>query len=78
MFQIRRKRAVGITGAVLSSVGAMLVAVYGPALQQAIAALGASGGLWGIIHSATVNSPRALKEDKWYYVWALSRKADSI
>jgi hypothetical protein len=72
----RRKRAVGVTGAVIGSVGAILVAVYGPALEAAIATIGATGGVWGIIHAATENSTRALREDKWYYVWALAKKSN--
>lgn len=76
METVQRKRAVGVTGAVIGSVGAILVAVYGPALEAAIAALGATGGVWGIIHATTENSTRALREDKWYYVWALAKKSN--
>jgi len=72
----RRKKSVAVTGAVIGSVGAILVAVYGPALAAAIAAIGASGGVWGIIHAASENSTRALREDKWYYVWALAEKSN--
>lgn len=57
--------------------GAILVAVYGPALAAAVAALGATGGVWGIIHAATENSTRALREDKWYYVWALAKESNT-
>ncbi|MFI5891806.1 hypothetical protein ACIA5D_17000 [Actinoplanes sp. NPDC051513] len=70
----RRKRAVSVTGAAIGSVGAILVAVYGPALAAAIAAVGASGGVWGILSATADNSIRALREDKWYYVWALAKK----
>ncbi|QNP75372.1 hypothetical protein IAG44_42210 [Streptomyces roseirectus] len=73
METLRRKRAVSVTGAAVGSVGAVLVAVYGPALQAAIAALGAGGGLWGLVHAATENSSRPLRQDKWFYVWALQR-----
>ncbi|WP_116202545.1 hypothetical protein [Amycolatopsis circi] len=73
----RRKKAVGVTGAVIGSVGATLAAVYGPALQAAIAALGATGGVWGIIHAAAENDTRALRQDTWYYVWALAQKANT-
>lgn len=72
----RRKRAVALTGAVIGSVGAILVAVYGPALAAAVAAIGASGGVWGIIHAASENSTRPLRLDKWYYVWALAEKSN--
>lgn len=73
----RRKKAVAVTGAVIGSVGAILVAVYGPALAAAVAAIGASGGMWGIIHAAAENRTRALREDKWYYVWVLAKKSDT-
>jgi hypothetical protein len=43
-------------------------------MQAAIAAAGASGGLWGIIHAATENSIRTLRSNKWYYVWVLAKK----
>lgn len=70
----RRKRAVAVTGAVIGSVGAILVAVYGPELAKAVAAIGASGGVWGIIHAVSENSTWDLRQDKWYYVWALAKK----
>jgi hypothetical protein len=63
---------------VIGSVGAILVAVYGPALEAAIAAIGVGGvGVWGIIRAATENSTRPLREDKWYYVWALAKKSNT-
>jgi len=74
MMRTRRKRAVAASGAAIGSVAAILVAVYGPALEAAITALGVSGGVWGILNAATDNSTRALREDKWYYVWALAKK----
>ncbi|MGO4422718.1 hypothetical protein AB4Z54_29450, partial [Streptomyces sp. MCAF7] len=77
MDALRRKRAVSVTGAAIGSVGAILVAVYGPALQAAIGALGAGGGLWGIVHAAAENSPRSLRQDKWFYVWALQKASGS-
>ncbi|MER6912421.1 hypothetical protein ABT354_12190 [Streptomyces sp. NPDC000594] len=75
--QVRRKRAVAVTGAVVGTVSASLVAVYGPALQPALAAVagGAAGGLWGAFQAGADNSPRALRENAWYYVWTLSRAA---
>ncbi|MFE5968495.1 hypothetical protein [Streptomyces sp. NPDC056463] len=78
MNQVRRKRAVSVTGAVVGTVTASLVAVYGPALQSALTAVvgGAAGGLWGAFQAGADNSPRALRENAWYYVWTLSRKAD--
>lgn len=72
----QRKRAVAVTGPVIGSVGAILVAVYGPALAAAVETIGATGGVWGVIHAVTENSTRALREDKWYYVWALAKKSN--
>jgi hypothetical protein len=69
----RRKRAVAVSGAVLGSVSAVLVAVYGPALAGAIAAVGAGGGLWGVVSAMAENSGKHIHESKWYYVWALKR-----
>ncbi|MEU4272291.1 hypothetical protein [Streptomyces sp. NPDC026092] len=78
MNQVRRKRAVSVTGAVVGTVTASLVAVYGPALQSALTAVvgGAAGGLWGAFQAGADNSPRTLRENSWYYVWTLSRAAD--
>ncbi|WP_146060484.1 hypothetical protein [Amycolatopsis sp. CA-128772] len=75
-----RKRAVASTGAVLGTVGAVLVAVYGPALAGAVAALGASGGIWGVVNAATEYNKRAFRHNKWYYVWMLtkSRRSDYL
>lgn len=72
MAQARRSRAVGATGAIVGTVGAILVAVYGQTLAEAVAIAGASGGVWQIIQAAAENSPRSLRDDKWYYVWLLS------
>ncbi|GAB3006811.1 hypothetical protein GCM10027184_75350 [Saccharothrix stipae] len=74
MTKVKRKRAVAVSGAAIGTVGAVLVAVYGPAMQAAIATAGASGSLWGIIHAATENNIRTLRDNKWYYVWVLARK----
>ncbi|MFC0107944.1 hypothetical protein [Kibdelosporangium aridum] len=78
MAKVRRKRTVAVTGAGIGTVGATLVAVYGPAFAQALAILGAAGagGVWGIIQTAMDNSPRALRHDRWYYVWALAKRAN--
>jgi hypothetical protein len=77
----RRRRAVAVSGAAVGTVGAVLAAVYGPVMEDAfklIAASSAGSGLWTIIDAATSNSPRELKEDRWHYVWALSRKAQTL
>jgi hypothetical protein len=70
----RRKRAVAATGAFVGTVGATLVAVYGPALEEALKIIGASGGAWGIIAAMSEDGKRTARKDKWYYVWALSQK----
>lgn len=75
--KVQRKRAVAVTGAVIGSVGATLLIVYGPALTAAVAAIGVSGGMWGFIHAATENSTRPLRENKWYYVWVLAKKSST-
>jgi hypothetical protein len=75
MDKARRKRSVAVTGAVVGSVGAILVAVYGPALAAAVAVVGAGGGLWSIVNAATDNSSRGIRENKWYYVWVLAKKS---
>ena len=75
MERVRRKRSVAVTGAVVSSVGAVLVAVYGPALAAAVTAVGATGGLWGIMNAAAENSARVLRENQWHYVWVLAKKS---
>ncbi|WP_125525260.1 hypothetical protein [Streptomyces sp. WAC 05379] len=75
---VRRKRAVAVSGAVVGTIGASLVAVYGPAFQSAAAVLGAAGagGIWGIIQSAADNSPRTLRDSPWFYIWMLNRKSE--
>jgi hypothetical protein len=75
MERVRRRKSVAVTGAVVGSVGAVLVAVYGPALAAAVATLGAGGGLWGIVNAAAENSTRVLRESEWHYVWVLARKS---
>jgi hypothetical protein len=70
----RRKRTVAVTQAIVSSTGATLVAVYGPAFQQVIAAIGASGGLWMAIKTLAENSTRELRHNDWYYVWVLDEQ----
>jgi hypothetical protein len=73
----RRKRAIAVTGAGLGTVSAVLVAVYGPAFEQALAILGAAGagGVWGILQASTDPGVRTVKDNQWYYVWALGRKS---
>jgi hypothetical protein len=71
--KVRHRRALAATGATVGSTAVILVAVYGPAFQEVIATIGATGGLWGIIHAIADNSPRQLRDNKWYYIWVLSR-----
>lgn len=77
MAKIRTIRAVAASGAVVTTGAAVLTAVYGPAIAPAVAALGATGGLWGAVHAVTENSVRTLRDGKpWYYVWTLSKKVN--
>jgi hypothetical protein len=73
----RRKNLLAATGATVGSVGAVLVAVYGPALAAVVTALGAGSGGWGMLHSVAEKNPRAVREDKWYYVWVLAKKSEA-
>lgn len=77
MKRVRGQRAVAVSGAVVASVSATLVAVYGPALEWVVGVIGgATPGLWGILQARGESSTRSLKEDKWHYVWALSKKSN--
>ncbi|MDA1362606.1 hypothetical protein O1R50_23495 [Glycomyces luteolus] len=76
MRQVRRKRAVTATGAVVGSISASLTAVMGTSeLVSAVAAFigGATGGFWTAVQAGADHSPRTLQEGPWYYVWTLSR-----
>ncbi|MGW9117846.1 hypothetical protein ACWGRV_14580 [Streptomyces sp. NPDC055663] len=75
----RRKRAVSVTGAVIGTVGAVLVAVYGPAMTAALPLIGAAGagGVWEIIRNTAENSPRTLRDDQWYYMWLMAKNSNS-
>ncbi|GAA0652266.1 hypothetical protein GCM10009535_33300 [Streptomyces thermocarboxydovorans] len=37
---------------------------------------GATPGLWGLLRARGENSTRPLREDKWYYVWALFKESE--
>ncbi|MGW0538248.1 hypothetical protein [Streptomyces sp. NPDC003032] len=77
MKRIKGQRAVAASGAVVASISATLVAVYGPALQWVLGVVGgATPGLWGMLQAGGDHSTRPLREDRWHYVWALSKKAD--
>ncbi|RSS17494.1 hypothetical protein EF914_25050 [Streptomyces sp. WAC05458] len=73
--RIRSKRSVQVTGAVVGTLSAALVAVYGPALATALTIMGATGGVWSVVNAMSENSSKTLEHDKWYYIWLLSRKA---
>lgn len=69
----RRKRAIASSGAVMVSAGAVLVAVYGPALAAVVSTLGAGGGVWTMLNAVAEKNPRSVRQDRWYYVWALAK-----
>jgi hypothetical protein len=75
----RRRRAMSVTGAVIGTVGAVLVAVYGPAMEAALPIFGAAGagGVWDIVRNTAENSPRTLRDNRWYYVWLLAKNSNS-
>lgn len=74
--QIRTKRAFNASGAVIGTVTATLVAIYGPALAAAVPVLGAAGGLWQVLQSYADNDPKQQRSDKWYFVWNLVRASE--
>jgi len=78
MTAVRRRRAFDASAAALGTVGAVLAAVYGPVFEEAFKIAGLNGSVWAIVDAARTNSPRDLKQNRWYYVWALSRKANLL
>ncbi|MFI6385031.1 hypothetical protein ACIBKX_36940 [Streptomyces sp. NPDC050658] len=78
MGQVKRKRAVQASGAVIGTLGATLVAVYGPALQAVVTSLGAGAGAWTLLNALVENSTRPLRDEKWYYVWALAKESGNL
>ncbi|MEW2497505.1 hypothetical protein AB0942_28815 [Streptomyces nodosus] len=76
--QIKTKRSLQVTGAVVGTVSAALIAVYGPALETALTVMGATGGAWSVVNALSENNSRSLEHDKWYYIWMLARKARQI
>ncbi|QGV76851.1 hypothetical protein [Streptomyces ficellus] len=76
MTQARRTRALATTGAVVGTTGAVLVAVYGPALESALTVLGGGGGVLGVLGALVAEKgSRRPTHNPWYYVWALQRKS---
>ncbi|WP_157420339.1 hypothetical protein [Actinomadura kijaniata] len=77
MAKVNRKRAVAVTGAAVGSATAVLTAVYGPALAAVVTAVGAAGGWLPALQAMAENSKLSIREDKWYYVWMLSKESTS-
>ncbi|MFD7291094.1 hypothetical protein [Streptomyces sp. NPDC059863] len=79
MNSARRKRAISVTGAAIGTVGAVLVAVYGPTMAAALPLFGAAGagGVWEIIRNTAENNPRTLRDDRWYYMWLMAKNSNS-
>jgi hypothetical protein len=75
MEKVRQKRSVAVTGAVVGTVAAVLVAVCESLLAAAITALGTGGGLWTYMNAAAENNTHVLGETKWHYVWVLAKKS---
>ncbi|GAA4627722.1 hypothetical protein GCM10023196_041090 [Actinoallomurus vinaceus] len=80
MRKVQKRRAVAITGASVGTVAAILTAVYGPALKDALAIVGATGGagLWSVIQHLAEDNRGSFKENTWYYVWTLQRRAERL
>jgi hypothetical protein len=74
MEQAKHKRLLTASGAAIGTVGAALVAVYGPALESAVAVVGTSGGIWATISALADGRARRPTEDRWHYMWRLSRE----
>lgn len=76
----KRKRALGTVGATVASTAALLIAVEGSVMERVLTTLGltTAGTFWGAIKDRVENGPRAIENGKWYYVWVLSRKANSL
>lgn len=76
MSKVATRRAVMASGAAVGTVAATLVAVHGPALQAAIAAVGATGGIWGVVQAIADNNVRRMRDaTPWHYAWVLSNRA---
>ncbi|MGY5001610.1 hypothetical protein [Streptomyces griseus] len=76
--RIRRKRAFTASGAAVSVITAMLVAVAGESLQQAATIIGASGGAWGIAQAAQefADSRGKSTEGSFYFLWLLNKASE--
>jgi hypothetical protein len=56
MRKARRTAVLSATGAAIATTTATLVAVYGPALKEAMAIIGGAGGAWGVINAIASNN----------------------
>ncbi|WP_158690619.1 hypothetical protein [Streptomyces sp. 142MFCol3.1] len=71
----QRTRALATTGAVVGTTGAVLLAVYGPALESALAIIGAGCSVLGVLGAlVTEKGSRRPTSNPWYYVWVLQGK----
>jgi DNA-binding transcriptional regulator YdaS (Cro superfamily) len=74
MKQVCRSRAVAASVAGVGTVFASLLAVHGPSLLQVVTAIlggAATNGVWQGL--ASVAEKAKLRDDPWFYVWALDR-----
>ncbi|MFG2218060.1 hypothetical protein ACGFN1_24830 [Streptomyces sp. NPDC048685] len=77
---VKRKRALGAVSATVASTAALLIAVEGSVMERVLTTLEltTAGTFWGAIRDRVENGPRVIENGKWYYVWVLSRKANSL
>lgn len=77
---VKRKRTLGAVGATVASTAALLIAVEGSVMERVLTTLGltTAGTFWGAIREKVENGHRVIENGKWYYVWVLSRKANSL
>jgi hypothetical protein len=71
-----RKAAVEVTGASMATVTATLFAITGNSfVVEAESILGASGGLWGVLHGTDnyLSARQAARNSPYYFMWALGR-----
>jgi len=76
---LNRKSAFRATGAIIGTASATLVAVYGEALRELVAVVGASGSTWAVV--AAIEERMSKKEDlatsEYYFAWLLHRKSSA-
>ncbi|MEV7238303.1 hypothetical protein AB0N06_31485 [Streptomyces sp. NPDC051020] len=78
----KAKRKGALTGsAALVSVTGTLFAVYAPMIRDALQVVGlgaGAGSVWVFLQHWSEKGPRASVENKWYYMWVLSRAAERV